>query len=110
MPGLLNDLTREAAILGASGGLTVTVALVGAGDGVAAVELRARKAAPCDTAEYSRQLSMPELELRGPPAVVSQFLQEARRALFPRTTSLAIQRPDEESAATRSSVAKIGRY
>jgi hypothetical protein len=109
MAGLLNDLTHEAAILGASGGLTVAVALIGGADGTA-VELRARKAAPSDTAEYSRRLSMPELELHGPQAVASQFVREARRALFPRTTSLAIQRPDEESAATHSSVAKIGRY
>jgi len=88
--GLLNDLTREVAILAAARGFTVAVRLCRGNDG-GSVELKACKESEGGLCEYLRNLSVHELELRGAEEVANEFVREARLA-FSGQANLTIQR------------------
>ena len=91
MTGFLNYLTREVAMLAAARGFAVAVRLHKGIEGNS-VELRASTETHGGTSEYTRQLSLHELEARGAEEVASEFVREARLAFSGGSASLTIQR------------------
>ena len=91
MAGLLNDLTREVAILAAARGFTVAVRLTKGSDG-GSVELKASRETDGGTSEYLRNLLLRELELRGAEEVANEFVREAKLAFSAGSANLTIQR------------------
>lgn len=85
----LNDLTRRLTLLAAPHGCTTTVRLLG-GAGGTALELRAARSGASEVREYTRQLTLHQLESRGAAELAAEFMREARRALSESTPSPAV--------------------
>jgi hypothetical protein len=101
--GLLNDLTREIAVLAGAYGFVPRVRLLRRGEGTM-IELRAHRAAAADgaTSEYLQSLSLQELQLSGAAVVASRFVCDAQRAF---QTSKAS--PRRERVAVRRSITAL---